>query len=117
QHFERLPQGHERDAEILGEAPLVVETLARRNAAGANSFTQDLRDLMVPGHSALHSKAPSAAGASISGIRSPRLRLRLRLAQQSPHSPIFAPARPWRARNLSRHAEHIFPCCSLRRVF
>src|SRR6266851_8534127 len=79
QDLERLTQGHERDAEVLSETPLVVEALARPNAAGANSLTQDLRDLMVPGHSCSHLR-----------------------------SLTFAPARPSRARNVCRHAEQIF---------
>src|SRR5713101_5327398 len=54
QDLERLTQGHERDPEVLRETPLVVEALARPNAAGANPLTQDLRDLMVPGHSCSH---------------------------------------------------------------
>src|SRR5437762_417659 len=54
QDLERLTQRHERDAEVLSEAPLGVEAFARPNAAGANPLTQDLRDLMVPGHSCSH---------------------------------------------------------------
>ena len=49
-HIERLAESHEGDPEVLSETALVVEALARRDAAGSDPITEDLRDLVVPGY-------------------------------------------------------------------
>ena len=54
QHFEGLAEGHEGDTEILREPPLIVESGAGRDVAGAYTIAQGLSDLMIAGHPSLH---------------------------------------------------------------
>ena len=47
EQLERLPQGHERNAEAPRELSLIVESGARRELAATDPFAQRLRDAVV----------------------------------------------------------------------
>src|SRR5207244_12566865 len=55
EQLERLAQGHERHAEALGEAALVVEPGAGTERALADPRAQRSGDLVVAGEAAVHS--------------------------------------------------------------